>query len=62
MAKVIRQGSKWNRRYCVAHSVTSLVIQRKGQPVCFTTRGQAVTEANRTQCKAIGGPACKLVR
>ena len=62
MAQVIKQGSKANRRYCVAHSITNLVIQRKGTPLCFTTRRQAVTEANRTQCKAIGGPACKLVR
>lgn len=58
MAKVVRQGT----RHCVAHSITGVVIKRQGRSVCFSTRSQAVVEANKTQCKAIGGPACKLVR
>lgn len=58
MAKVVKKGN----RHCVAHSVTGAVLKRKGQSVCFSTRAQAINEANRTQCKILGGPVCKLVR
>ena len=57
MAIVVKKAGK----HCVAHSVTKAVLVRKGNAVCFATRPAAVREANRTQCKVLGGPACKLV-
>lgn len=58
MAEVIKKGNQ----HCVAHSTTGAVLKRKGRSVCFSTRAQAVTEANRTQCRILGGPVCKLVK